>query len=85
MNLVGFVHLCIFHSNSIHSLNVKVIFCSECTNTFSMVAFQNSSSNSTKCAIDTLLRNEKYIVNVLVGKTYCNDFPCNERRGKSLL
>lgn len=33
-----------------------------------------------KRTIDTILSNEKYIGNVLVGKTYCNDFPYNERK-----
>jgi len=33
-----------------------------------------------KRTIDTILSNEKYIGNVVVGKTYCNDFPYNERK-----
>ncbi len=33
-----------------------------------------------KRAIETILSNEKYIGNVLVGKTYCINFPNNKRR-----
>ncbi|MBS5949364.1 MAG: recombinase family protein [Clostridium sp.] len=33
-----------------------------------------------KRTIGTILSNEKYIGNVVVGKTYCNDFPYNERK-----
>lgn len=33
-----------------------------------------------KRTIETILSNEKYIGNVLVGKTYSNDFPDNERK-----
>lgn len=33
-----------------------------------------------KRTIDTMLSNEKYIGNVLIGKTYSNDFPYNKRR-----
>ncbi len=36
-----------------------------------------------KRTIDTILDNEKYIGNVLVGKTYCEDFPNNDRRTNS--
>lgn len=36
--------------------------------------------NWSKGTIDTILSNEKYIGNVMVGKTYCNDFPYNERK-----
>ena len=32
-----------------------------------------------KRTIDTMLSNEKYTGNVLVGKTYCGDFPNNQR------
>ncbi len=33
-----------------------------------------------KRTIETILSNEKYTGNVLVGKTYCNDFPNNDSR-----
>lgn len=36
--------------------------------------------NWAKRTIDTMLSNEKYIGNVIIGKTYCNDFPYNERK-----
>lgn len=36
--------------------------------------------NWAKRTIDTMLSNEKYTGNVLIGKTYCNNFPNNERR-----
>ncbi|WP_394872858.1 recombinase family protein [Clostridium butyricum] len=36
--------------------------------------------NWAKRTIDTMLSNEKYTGNVLIGKTYCNNFPNNECR-----